>query len=578
MSFRNLGAVRGSGSPMIYVMAEKRDTEGINARRRALQKEKRLRNVELLGKECSICGATEKLEVHHRWYDGDDAGTHSNHQFMRELIESEPGRFACLCHRCNTFVGHVHASMKDNTYDMLIDEADKVVKGRKNHSADILTARHALGKQVKCTACDNVIVVRGNHQKKFCSKECILKNRRKTHKDQRQYQSPAILRCVICEKTFQITTGNQITCSPKCRMKRSEKVKEQRNLKEKEARLRNINRLGGQCRVCDTKEKLEVHHRWYIDDDRAMRSKHTFIEKMVMAQPARFTCLCHRCNTLVGRVYTSMGEGTYDKVCAEARKMLKGRKNNPQSVLIAYSRVPERQIRCAECDNLLTIHGRHGKRFCNTECKNDYYRRPDIKAKRQEYNKAYYRRSNPPKILSCVICKEEFEQKTGGQKSCSKKCSNERNGKLKKQYAREHRMQKFFACDICDNEFQRKDGSKACSIECRMQLEYRRNQTQYRRLKELRDANATHLTCKVCGGRFRKKPGPAAGACSDACKGELRRRKCREKHQPTLVACSVCKKSFQRKGPHKTCSAECHKIHVRRYHIDYNTTLKLNRH
>ena len=520
---------------MIDVGQASRSTGKIRVSRNVRQREKRLRNVEMLGQSCSICGTTEKLEIHHSWYDDGDAGTHSNHDAVRKLLEKEPDRFACLCHRCNVLVGHIHASMRDGTHANLTDEVDRMVEGRKNHSGEILTAGRVLTRQVKCASCDNMISVRGQHQKKFCSKECVLKNRRETRKDQRQYQSPATLKCAMCPKTFQITTGNQTTCSPECRIKRAGEVRAQRNLQEKEARLRNINLLGGRCRVCNTEEKLEVNHRWYVEEDRVMRSKHTSIEKMIEAKQGRFSCLCHRCNVLVGHIHASKNEGTYGKVEYESRKMLVGRESNPHPILIAYSRVSKRQIRCDACGKALTVRGQHGKRFCNAECKKEYYQRPDMKAQRKGYNKAYYRRLNPPKILNCIVCKNKFEQKAGGQLSCSEKCADERTGELKRQYARERRLPKFFTCGICGIGFQRKDGSKACSAECKRQLMCQRRQTQYKRLKELRDANAAYLTCEACGKKFRKKPGPAASACSDACKGELRRRKYREKHPPTFV-------------------------------------------
>ena len=555
-----------------------RDTGDDQDHRSVRQKKSRLRNVELLGWSCNICGTTDKLEIHHRWYDNEDAGTHSNHNAVRELIEKEPERFACLCHRCNVFVGHVHASMKGGTYPSLLDEAKKLMEGRKSHSGEILTARHALKRQVKCVACGNVVVVRGRHQKKFCSKECILKDRREARKEQRRCQSPAILDCVMCSKPFQRTTGNQTTGSPECRRKRSDGVRAQRNLQEKEARLRNISRLGGQCRICNTKENLEVNHRWYIDEDRAMRSKHTFIEKMVDAQPERFSCLCRRCNTLVGHVHASMREGTHTKAEAEARKMLEGRKNNPQPTLIAYSCVPKQRIQCAACGNVLVVRGRQGKRFCNVECKNEYYQRPDMKAQRREYNKAYHQRLNPPKVLNCIECKKEFERITGGQISCSKECADKRTRRLKSLYEREHRLPIFHTCDICGDRFQRRDGGRTCNVECQKHLENRRRQAQYKRQKDLRDANAVHLTCEACGEAFRKKPGPAASACSNTCKGELRRRKYCEKHPPILASCSVCGGKFQKRGPHKTCSPKCHGVHVQRYHIVYSTKLKLKRH
>ena len=547
------------------------DTGDDKDRRNMRQKESRLRNVKLLGGSCNICGTTDKLDIHHSWYVSEDAGTHSNHNAMRELIEKEPERFALLCHRCNVFVGHVHTSMNDGTYSNLLDEANKLMEGRKSHSGEIFTAGHALKREVKCVACANMIVVRGRHRKKFCSKECRNKNRRKASKKQRQRQSPAILDCAVCSKPFQITTGKHTTCSPECRRR-------QRNLQEKEAQLRIINRLGGQCRICNTKENLEVNHRWYVDEDRATRSKHTFIEKLVDAQPERFSCLCHMCNVIVGHVCTSMMEGTHTKAEAEALKMREARKNNPQSTLIAYSCVPKKPIQCAACSNVLVVRGRHGKRFCSVECKSEYYQRPDMKAQRRENNRAYHRRLNPPKVLNCIECKKEFEQTTGGQISCSKECADKRTRRLKSLYARERRLPKFHTCDICGDRFQRIDGGRTCSVECRKHLENRRRQAQYKRQKDLRDANAVHLTCEACGKTFRKKPGPTASACSDTCKGELRRRKYSEKHPSILASCSICGGKFQKRGPHKTCSPKCHGVHVQRYHIVYNTKLKLKRH
>ena len=149
------------------------DTGNDKDHRNMRQKKSRLRNVELLGGSCNICGTTDKLDIHHRWYDSEDAGTHSNHNAVLELIEKEPERFSCLCHRCNVFVGHLHASMNGGTYSSLLDEANKLMEGRKSHSDEILTAGHALKREVKCVMCDNMVVVRGRHKKKFCSKECI---------------------------------------------------------------------------------------------------------------------------------------------------------------------------------------------------------------------------------------------------------------------------------------------------------------------------------------------------------------------------------------------------------------------
>ena len=65
------------------------DTGDDQDHRNVRQKKSRLRNVELLGWSCNICGTTDKLEIHHRWYDNEDAGTHSNHNAVRELIEKK---------------------------------------------------------------------------------------------------------------------------------------------------------------------------------------------------------------------------------------------------------------------------------------------------------------------------------------------------------------------------------------------------------------------------------------------------------------------------------------------------------
>ena len=204
-----------------------------NANRRELQ----LRNINLLGGRCRICNTSEKLEVHHRWYTSADKGTHGEHDSMKNLIKMEPKRFACLCHRCNVFVGHIYKNIVNKTYDILIDEAEKMMEGRENYSDDTLTQRHVLKRQIKCAVCEKIMSVSGRHPKKFCSSECKLADRRKNRKAQ-QHPTLKILNCVMCSETFQITTGKQITCSPKCRMRRVEEIRTQQNLQQKETCLK----------------------------------------------------------------------------------------------------------------------------------------------------------------------------------------------------------------------------------------------------------------------------------------------------------------------------------------------------
>lgn len=526
--------------------------------RNANRRERQLRNINLLGGRCRICNASEKLEVHHRWYTSADKGTHGEHDSMKNLIEMEPKRFACLCHRCNVLVGHIYKNKVNKTYDILIDEAEKMMEGRKNYSDDILTQRHALKRQIKCAVCEKIMSVNGRHLKKFCSSECKLADRRKNKKVQ-QHQTLKILNCVTCSETFQITTGKQITCSPKCRMRRAEEIKTQQNLQQKETRLKNINRLGSRCRICNAVEKLEVHHRWYTDEDRAMRSNHINIESCIKKQPERFACLCHMCNVIAGGVYRNMKNDTFDILTDEVRRMIKGRKN--KKILTQYMNVPIRQVKCIVCNTKTNARGKQSKKFCSKECKREY--------RRTTQNKKY-KQLNPPKILSCVVCAEEFTQTTGGQKSCSKKCADMRTRELKREYERRHRLPKFGVCVTCGNEFQRKDGRATCSGKC--DLSHKRKmaikERKYARRRYEQSYSPTLLACVVCGNEFQRKAGPKK-TCSVKCKQELAKQRYLKKHPPVFSKCVICDNTFKRNGPHKTCSIKCHKVHVRSYMRKY---------
>lgn len=382
-------------------------------------------------------------------------------------------------------------------------------------------------------------------------------------------QGSKILDCAICLRSFQIKTGNQITCSLECRMQYRKETRARYKIEQKEARLKNIKRLGGKCHICNTTEKLEVHHRWYIDEDRATRSNHKIIENLITKQPKRFACLCRTCNTLVGHVSNSMKNGIYDKLILEAQKMAKGRTLHKNSIHTQRMRVPERQKRCAECSNLFNVSGKHGQKFCSDKCK---------KADRNRRQNQQYRQDHPQKTLICIVCSTSFKQ-SGNQLSCSQKCADKRTGELKKQYAHKHRVPKFGTCVICSTKFTRTDGTNTCSAKCRLhnnQLQARKNNKRVRQSYK-QTHPPTFLKCVVCEDRFQKKPGPIASTCSEKCKGELRRQKYLQKHPPVFIDCTICGTPFKRHGPHKTCSAKCHQIHNVRYRHEYNSKLQRER-
>ena len=324
-----------------------------------------------------------------------------------------------------------------------------------------------------------------------------------------------------------------------------------------------IQRLGGRCQVCSSTESLQVHHRWYVAEDRGTGGKWKRILELYEKEPGRFSCLCSRCNRLSGHIVNVKNNSaeTYERLMEEVSKMAEGRKDSPVSHQILLMRLHNYCVVCnkqidgrgktcgKECRDKLDVSRRRkyapGPRTetCAV-CGNEFQYRPRKKTCSDECSKKYrYERHNfaRRKYKECVICGKPL---TTNGKTCSDKCSTELQRMTSRKNERKRYQPVMLECRECGKTFQRKYGRQlSCSNECKLKW-----------LNRPKVAN-----CVVCGNRFEKRAGNQI-ACSKDCMSK-------RLYQAQERSCSICGKTFQRKGHTKTCSGECSgKLRIRNMH------------
>lgn len=290
----------------------------------------------------------------------------------------------------------------------------------------------------------------------------------------------------------------------------SDEAKIKRNKKRRELHANNIRLLGGRCSICNTTEKIEIHHRWYLDEDKGTHHGHMAMNALIKKQPERFSCLCRRCNTVVGHVCNSIMNSTFDALINEAHQMTENRKINSGDIL-TQKHVLKRNMKCPICGKMMAVRGMHQKKFCSREC--------ELKDRRENRTKQY-KQDHPTIFRDCVVCSKTFQKQFGGQITCSQECGKQRTKDLNKQKYRQAHPAKFSTCIICDNEFQHKaGGNKTCSKECSLQ-NLKANKRNHHKLTH----PSVFLKCIICGIKFKRRQGPGK-TCDSECQHEWEKRK-----------------------------------------------------
>ena len=106
---------------------EVRKIHDLKYRKRLTNQQKNLRlkirkiAVKLTGKECHFCNTTEKLHLHHLWYEPDSVksnATGSTTERIREAIRN-PERFVLLCISCHSKLTAQYISLNTRSLNEL---------------------------------------------------------------------------------------------------------------------------------------------------------------------------------------------------------------------------------------------------------------------------------------------------------------------------------------------------------------------------------------------------------------------------------------------------------------------------
>jgi len=163
------------------------------------------------------------------------------------------------------------------------------------------------------------------------------------------------------------------------------------------------------------------------------------------------------------------------------------------------------------------------------------------------------------KELKCVVCGNDFYQKSGRQKTCTKSCSNQLMKSTRMKWrSKQHSVRKKRPCSECGKTFMAKTSQLTCSKVCRA-LRLGRYESER---ADARRRTPKPRKCAWCETLF--TPLTHAKTCSEKCRAlytkarrgangqELKRRKC--------VVCGLGFKVGRLNNKTITCSAKCRGI------------------
>jgi len=156
-------------------------------------------------------------------------------------------------------------------------------------------------------------------------------------------------------------------------------------------------------------------------------------------------------------------------------------------------------------------------------------------------------------LTNCIVCTKPFP-KQGVRKLCSLECKQERWRQISNKGTAIRRGHKYSNCIICKKQFQKKTGNPStCSnYECR-KLGKTRISKAY---------NLKFVKCKFCH-KYKERKKSLKSFCSVICE-----RNYQKKH---LGNCVICKKQiFIQNSRQKSCSNECRKELVKQNRTKLN--------
>lgn len=312
-----------------------------------------------------------------------------------------------------------------------------------------------------------------------------------------------------------------------------------------------IQMLGGKCRLCGDTVRLDVNHRWYTEEDRSTHTHWDRIRKLIMDEPGRFSCLCHRHNVLAGHVSNAIEDGTLDRLLEEARIMADGRRYSPISPDIMYASALQTIAVCI-CGKQFPRRGNSSKKYCGRQC--------SVQATMLRQAKAY-KETHPAKQAICIECGREFQQHHEGHIVCGTACSKKRRLVRDAKY----NPPKFAKCEVCGQKYKKNNQRKTCGQKC--------HETRMSRWRKQANPPA-FKQCVVCGEEFRYRGGPRRTCDKAACKKKRADELYAKNKPPVMGKCVVCNKEYKKNNMRKTCSPECRKEHKAKYWRDKYTKPK----
>lgn len=160
------------------------------------------------------------------------------------------------------------------------------------------------------------------------------------------------------------------------------------------------------------------------------------------------------------------------------------------------------------------------------------------------------------KQIVCVICSKTTIQRSGRQKTCSAKCSQQlKQDRLKEFRSRQPTVRQRIRCTECDSFFLAKTNQITCSSECRARrlAKYEASRAEERRRKP------KPQICSWCDKTF--IPLSHAKTCSPECRVKYtqakRGAKGKELRKRTCVVCGGNFKVGALNNKTLTCSADC---------------------
>ena len=529
--------------------------------------------------------------------------TDKRRQRLREERRATGGPFGmdALCSVCGVGFKKRHGNKKTCSKECSLENKHRLnrtrymqVREKKHPEQSAL-----MDSEATCSICGAGFKRHRGHQK-TCSKECAHKNQlllnrkwRQRLREERQAASGAAnanLRCSICGAEFRRVNGTQKTCSTKCSLENTRRLRQQRHIKTTRA-----------CAACGSEFKA-------AHGNRKMCSSECSLENTRRLRQQRHIKTTHACSICGAEFSVVSGvQKTCSVECslAHRRRWHQQKYGKPARACavcgVEFRRVNGTQKTCSAKCSLKNMHRWHQQKYgkparacavCGVEFRRINGTQKTCSTKCSLENKHRRLQQQSDKTMHpCVVCGAEFEIAHSKQKTCSAKCSFE--NRRSKQVAKTMRTcaacgMKFRAvaakqkmcveclltnrrrrlqqqsgkiqhmCEVCGVEFRRVNGrQKTCSAKCSLENKRRRHQQKYGR---------TARACAICGAEFQRANGMQK-TCSAKCSLENKHRRLQQKYGKPARACAICGAKFRRvNGTQKTCSVKCSLENKRRWH------------